>query len=210
MTKPQTPIIIGLAGPAGSGKDSVRSVLELQHDFAGISFADPMRDMLRTLLVSTGSSDEYLTRRDLKETPIPGLGVSYRHMAQTLGTEWGRQCLHPEFWLRTAHNTLAFLRGQGYCHFVVSDVRFANEAEWVRNQGGEIWLLDRPGTAPVRAHISEARPFEADRVIANNGTLADLRNATCDALQLARRAADRRLAGDAHEEQTFHVAGQTA
>jgi hypothetical protein len=191
MTHTHKPIIIGLAGAAGSGKDSVRSVLELQHDFAGISFADPMRDMLRTLLVSTGSSDEYLTRRDLKEVPIPGLGVSYRHMAQTLGTEWGRQCLHPEFWLRTAHNTLAFLRGQGYCNFVVSDVRFANEAEWVRNQGGEIWMLDRPGTAPVRAHISEARPFEADRVVANTGTLADLRDATYFALVAARGVAER-------------------
>lgn len=182
------PLFIGLAGPAGSGKDSVRSVLELQHEFAGISFADPMRDMIRTLLVSTGSSDEYITRRDLKEKPIPGLGVSYRHMAQTLGTEWGRQCLHAEFWLRTAHNTLAFLRGQGYRNFVISDVRFANEAEWVRNRGGEIWLLDRPGTAPVREHVSEAMPFTADRIIHNHGRISDLQRTVFDALALARSA----------------------
>jgi len=184
-----TPLLIGLCGPAGCGKDSVRSVLELKHDFAGISFADPMRDMLRTLLVSTGSSGDYITRRDLKEQPIPGLGVSYRHMAQTLGTEWARKCLGEDFWLKVAGNTLAFLREQGYRQLVVSDVRFANEAEWIRNQGGEIWMIDRPGVAPGRAHSSECINFRIDQVLRNHGTLAKLERTTLDALASAKRFA---------------------
>lgn len=172
-----TPILIGLCGPAGSGKDTVRSLLEQHHDFAGLAFAEPIRAMLRELLASNGCSDDYITRRELKETPVPGLGVSYRHMAQTLGTEWGRHCLGEAFWLRVAETYMADLRGQGYRRFVVSDVRFANEAAWVRAQGGVLWRVERPGLPSVRAHVSEMQPFEADEVISNAGTVQQLQEA---------------------------------
>lgn len=177
-----TPIIIGLAGRAGSGKDSVRSILEMHAHFAGLAFAEPIRGMLRELFNTNGVSDEYITDRALKETPIPGLGVSYRHMAQTLGTEWGRHCLGADFWLRVANTYMADLRQQGYQRFVVSDVRFANEAEWVRSQGGKVWLVTRPNLPNVREHISEALPFDVDEQIDNNGTLQDLRRTVLDVL----------------------------
>ena len=188
MTTRQKPTIIGLAGAAGSGKDSVRNVLELQHESGGFGFADTIRDMLRVLLVSNGCSPDYMERRDLKEVPVPGLGISYRHMAQTLGTELVRNNWGQDFWLKLAATNMASMREHGYRNFVISDVRFANEAEWVRNQGGEIWLLDRPGTAPVREHVSEAMPFTADRIIHNHGRLSDLQRTVFDALALARSA----------------------
>lgn len=169
-----TPIIIGLAGRAGSGKDSVRSILEMHAHFAGLAFAEPIRGMLRELFNTNGVSDEYITDRALKETPIPGLGVSYRHMAQTLGTEWGRQCMGADFWLNIAGAYLADLKAQGYERFVVSDVRFANEAAWVRAQGGVVWRVERPGLDSVRAHVSEAQDFEADAVLDNSGTVRQL------------------------------------
>ena len=181
MSNNQT-TLIGLCGRAGSGKDSVRSILEMHNHYAGLSFAEPIRGMLRELLTTNGCSDEYITNRELKETPVPGLGVSYRQMAQTLGTEWARQHLHPDFWLRVADTYMADLRENGYRHFVVSDVRFANEAEWVRKQGGVLWLVDRPGIDPVREHISEAMPFEADRIIHNHSNLPDLRRVVHAAL----------------------------
>ncbi|MGB4061558.1 MAG: hypothetical protein WBK26_15235 [Burkholderiaceae bacterium] len=179
-TTPTT--LIGLCGPAGSGKDSVRSILEMHNDFAGLAFAEPIREMLRELLTFNGCSADHITQRELKETPVPGLGVSYRHMAQTLGTEWGRNCLGENFWLRVADAYMTHLRSHGYRHFVVSDVRFANEAAWVRARGGVLWLIDRPGVQPVRQHISEAMPFEADRVLHNHGSLPDLRRVVHDAL----------------------------
>jgi hypothetical protein len=181
--------IIGLAGPAGSGKDTVRHILELSHDFAGLAFAEPIRAMVRELLTSNGCSDDYITNRELKETPIPGLGVSARHMMQTLGTEWARKCLAEDFWLKLAATYMADLRGQGYRQFVISDVRFANEAEWVRAQGGEIWMIERPGLQPVRQHVSECVQFSVDQMLRNDGTLADLERATLNALASAKRFA---------------------
>lgn len=174
--------IIGLTGYAGSGKDTVRSILEEQ-GFAGMAFADPIRSMLRELLTSNGISDQYIDSREFKEAIIPELGVSYRQMAQTLGTEWGRALQH-DFWLRLAASYVADLAEGGCTHFVISDMRFANEAKWVRDHGGLIWNVSRPDTKPVRNHPSEQEflHFSADHVIDNSGTVDQLREAVMTAI----------------------------
>lgn len=167
--------LIGLTGLAGSGKDTVRRILEEDHEFIGLAFADPIRQMLGTLLAENGISTQWMYERELKEQPIDRLDVSYRHMAQTLGTEWGRK-LHPDFWLRIAGEFIADQRRQGERQFVASDVRFVNEARWIKDAGGEVWRIDRPGIAPVRDHESERQvlQIEPDRVLLNSGTVEDL------------------------------------
>ena len=176
-------ILIGLTGHAGSGKDTVRAFME-QEGFVGLAFADPIRGMIRELLTSCGIDDAYLDERALKETIIPELGVSYRHMAQSLGTEWGRN-LQKDFWLRLSS---AFLRDQtdaGETHFVISDVRFSNEADWVKRQGGQIWRIHREGLAGVRPHVSESGidNIKPHRTIHNNGSTADLAEAVALAIE---------------------------
>lgn len=170
--------IIGLTGLAGAGKDTVRAILEHDHGYIGFGFADPIRNMLRTLLSDNGISEQWMDERTLKEHPIPELGKSYRELAQTLGTEWGRAYLGADFWLRIAEAYLHDITSQTYgpLHFVVSDVRFQNEADWVRQRGGVIWRVDRPGTAGVREHVSEqgATTIKADAVLVNNSSIEDL------------------------------------
>lgn len=174
----KTPTIIGLTGYAGTGKDTVRELLCTNHGFEGMAFADPIRMMLRELLLSNGITDAWMQDRQLKEAIIPALGVSYRHMAQTLGTEWGRS-LHTDFWTRTAGAYIDDANqqpGTFNASFVVSDVRFANEAQWVRERGGVIWRVERSAAVPVRAHASEAEIYHihADAVVDNNGSIDDL------------------------------------
>ena len=176
----KTPIIIGLTGYAGTGKDTVRAILE-EHNFIGLAFADPIRAGIRAILGSGRISDVYMDNRDFKESVIPALGVSYRHMAQTLGTEWGRG-LNTDFWLRLAGAYMADIEdlAEGRpISFVVSDVRFSNEAAWVRERGGVIWHIQRSAATPVRAHISESEvgSITSDLTIYNNGTLDELRYA---------------------------------
>lgn len=171
-----TPPIIGLTGRAGSGKDTVREQLVQCHGYTGMALADPIRAMLRALLVASGTGPEWMTDRALKEQPIPAIGASYRHLAQTLGTEWGR-FIAPELWLRIADGYMRDIQRETFCHmkFVISDVRFPNEAEWVRSQGGEVWHINRPGVEPVRAHTSESiEQIAVDRTVNNTGTLEDL------------------------------------
>jgi len=58
---------------------------------------------------------------------------------------------------------------------VVSDVRFDNEARWVKEQGGILIELRRSASTQVSAHVSEAGcTVQADHVIHNDGTIDDL------------------------------------
>lgn len=186
MTKVNTPaVLIGLSGLAGAGKDTVRNILQ-DMGYTGFAFADPIRGMLRELVTSSGIDDKFMDDRALKESIIPELGVSYRHMAQTLGTEWGRS-LAPDFWLRIADAYMGEQIDLGGTHFCVSDVRFANEAQWVRDYGGVVWHITRPDCQPVRPHVSEdqARYWVVDHQIHNDGSIGDLHRAVVRALDEA-------------------------
>jgi hypothetical protein len=105
-------------------------------------------------------------------------------MAQSLGTEWARN-LRRDFWLRIAAAFVVDQMDAGETHFVISDVRFANEAEWVRNKGGQIWRIHREGLAGVRPHVSESGidNIKPTRTIHNNGSTADLAEAVALAIE---------------------------
>lgn len=171
-----TPLqIIGLCGPAGAGKDTVRAILESDHGFTGLAFADPIRSMVGALLRQI-DAEQYMLERDLKEEHIPGLNVSYRELAQTLGTEWGRETLGSYFWVRIAQQRIEQLQRQGARRIVISDVRFSNEVQMVRELGGRIWRITRPGIPPVRQHPSEAlaNAIGADVQIRNDSSIDQL------------------------------------
>ena len=164
---PQAPLI-GITGRARSGKDTVANFIIAAIGGYRYSFADPIRAMLVPLGVDM--SDPYWQAR--KEEPIPALGVSPRRMMQTLGTEWGRQLINPDLWLIMAHQRL-LQHGSG---MVISDVRFDNEAAWIRKHGGRIIHVFRPDTKAVEAHASEdgIEMQDTDVRLFNSGTLEDL------------------------------------
>lgn len=176
------PRLIGLTGYARSGKSTVAAILKA-HAFHEISFAEPIRDFTKQLL---NFRSEDLEAN--KETPIDWLGgVTPRRIMQTLGTEWGRQLIHPEIWLRVAMHEAKACMVEGCSDVVISDVRFANEAEAIVAEGGQIWRIYRDTTEPKLGqvlHPSEAEvgtiPF--DGFIANNGTLGALMRKVRDEL----------------------------
>lgn len=179
------PKLIGLTGLAGTGKDTLREMLETHHGYIGMAFADPLRDMIGQLLDASATPRKWMTERHLKELPIPNLGVSYRQLAQTLGTEWGREKVDPALWVRIMAARIAarienhLYVGEPAPLIVISDVRMPNEAELIRDQGGVIWRLERSIARAVRPHDSEALigTLPADRIINNLGNFAALLNA---------------------------------
>jgi hypothetical protein len=177
--------LIGLTGQAGAGKDTVRGLLESRHGFLGLAFADPVRDMVLALLDHVYARGHGMDRA-LKEKPVPVIGASYRELAQTLGTEWGRQTIHPGLWIDIAMHKVRLLWSRGERRIVISDVRFPDEMAALRAAGGEIWAITRPGIEPVREHVSEHLAREAvhfaDRIINNDGNLDDLARAVGAAL----------------------------
>lgn len=172
--------LIGMHGYKGSGKDTAARVLVQERGFTPIAFAEPMRAMLTVMLGYTGmpshEAAQWFDDRDKKEHPIPGIGVSYRKLAVTLGTEWGRDLIRPDLWVWIARQRIEQLAEQGAA-IVVTDVRFADEAQMIRSLGGEVWLIDRPDIEADESHRSEKRlpPHLIDRGIKNDAGLSELR-----------------------------------
>lgn len=158
---------IGLAGAAGSGKDTVAAMLDKHFGYFPYAFAKPLKDALNSVGIFEPAS------REDKETLIKGRSYSYRTAAQTLGTEWARN-LDKDFWLTLAkHNT------NGRPLVVVSDVRFVNEADWIRQIGGRVWHIDGrlvELAGSTKSHKSEiALPrFPTDAVLDNSGDIKEL------------------------------------
>ena len=168
------PTLIGLMGQAGAGKDTVADHLEAEYAFERIGFADPILEMLLALFHRAGISEAWAVERALKEQPTP-LGASYRRLAQTLGTEWGRDTVAPDLWIRVAELQLEQARACSL-HVVISDVRFANEAAWIRSQGGVLVRVLRRDLPPVAPHVSERELalIEPDHELLNHGSTETL------------------------------------
>lgn len=192
------PFILGLHGRAGAGKDTAAAYLVQHYGFHRYGFADPLRDMILALLDTCGIDHAWVTEPHLKEQPIPGLGHSYRELAQGLGTDWARKQLGDSFWLRAAEAALGIsadnLPGHQAVHdrIVISDVRFENEAAWVTSLHGVVVGLMRAEAPPVRDHVSERfnHPGCAGH-LRNDGSIADLHNSLDGLMELygiARRA----------------------
>jgi len=170
------PRFIALWSPApGCGKSAVAGLLCAQAGYGLMPFATPIKEMAIALLLQAGYSPTIARKAvwEDKEAPLtylPGKPTA-RHLLRTLGTEWGRNCIHSELWISVWESTA---RQAGYG--IADDVRFPNEAAAVRRLGGELWAVTRPGYADDSGHASEAGlgDVEFDRVIVNDGSLLDL------------------------------------
>lgn len=200
----QTPRLIGLTGADGSGKDTTGLCLVTSRGYASVAFADALRN---EICHAFGVPLEYLTRRETKEHPMTSLALercqnpgylaalgsdwdlhaprSPRLIMRTWATEY-RRAQDPLYWVSRAGQRIDDLQAVGQ-PVVVTDVRFANEAELIRSKGGVIWQVTRPGLQPTEGtHASAVTgdEFNPDAVIRNDGTLADLVGAVERALDV--------------------------
>lgn len=171
--------LIGLAGLAGSGKSTVAQCLVEQYGFLRYRMAGPLKEMARAFGLTAQQIDG-----DQKEIPIDWLdGVTPRHIMQTLGTEWGRNLVHRDLWIRIAERSIrpdleAPKDGSPFAgsDVVIDDIRFENEVEMIHRLGGKVYrIVGRPPSLfTVAQHISEAQAFDVDGTIENSGSIEDL------------------------------------
>jgi len=163
-------MLIGIAGAAGSGKTTLAEGLADEYFITIHGLADPIKRALETMF---GLDSRIWDDRVAKEEPIPEIGRSPRYLAQTLGTEWGRELVHPELWIK-----IADVKHQQHKSLIIPDVRFQNEAEWIRNNSGAILYITRPGQEIIseNGHSSEAgfdKSLITNRIV-NDGSIQDL------------------------------------
>lgn len=163
-------VLLGLAGPKRSGKDTVARHLCERFGFVQDSFAAPLRRFVADVLGLDAAELEAT-----KEQPVSWLGgVTARSMMQSVGTEWGRNMVHPQIWVRSAMHRASrhMLRAPD---MVFSDVRFENEALAIQQAGGKVIRMTGRGELGD-AHCSEV-PLPAhfvDFEIRNDGDFASL------------------------------------
>lgn len=159
--------IIGIAGKARTGKDTIANHLVEKHGFVQLAFADPIREIVYFLCSAQTLPDD-------KEEPIYPAGVSQRRMMQDIG-DMGRRW-HVDYWVQQLEDTLKTWEPD--TRVVISDIRYENEANWIRKRGW-LWHVTRPNNPySVRAHSSEnGVTFDgSDALIQNSETLDDLRD----------------------------------
>lgn len=163
--------LIVLTGYAGSGKSTIAKHLINEHGFTLVKFASPLKDMLRAV----GLTDEHL-EGSLKEKPSQLLcGHTPRHAMQTLGTEWGRNCIGPSIWSNIWLSRVNTMLSNGV-PVVTDDCRFDNEMLAAKSAGAYIIQLTRPDNPNQisPAHESENIPSYYDVIVPNVGGINEL------------------------------------
>jgi hypothetical protein len=167
-------MIIGLTGYAQSGKDSIANILVENYGYQRVAFADPIRKLLYEMNPTVkdggyrlqGVVDGY--GWEVAKTAFPEV----RTLLQTLGVG-ARKTFGDMFWVQQALRQVHF---EG--NFVITDVRYPNEAKAIRKyDGSQIWRIKRTGINPVNTHASETAMDgeKVDQIFLNNGTLDDLK-----------------------------------
>lgn len=166
-------ILIGISGKKYSGKSTVANFITSTWDFEETTFAFPLKQAA-SILFNWEHLD--LNNGPEKEIVDPRWGVSPRFVLQNMGTDYLRNTFCDDFFLRNIKHRLSANRPD---RLVISDNRFPNESDYIKEAGGYVFRIVRPGlTYPIDQHPSETALDDYqkfDHVFVNDGSLEDLK-----------------------------------
>lgn len=177
-------MIWGISGKLGVGKDWVGDgMMRYLRDNGGnpmkICFADAIKIELAV--------KECYNMREL----FGDKSSDIRRKLQTIGTERGRLVYGDDIWIRHVKAWCEMYEMRGVTDFVITDVRFKNEAEWIRESGGKLirivsesknhrrLMKESSGSEDkyneIKNHISETDLdlYEFDQIIHNDDLTFD-------------------------------------
>ena len=170
--------IIGLLGKMGSGKTTVANILINNHSFTEYAFAKPIKD----IGLIFGFSQEQLYGTQAQKLEIhPYWGISGRLFMQKIGDIFRNNLKEtiPEMKIQyTPFLEIFKLNFKENCNYVISDVRFKDEAEFIKSLGGILIKIERNNLSQTEhsSHISETEMESIifDNKIENNLTIEKL------------------------------------
>jgi len=170
------PTLVAFTGLAQAGKTTAaKGFLSLGYD--RMSFADPLKAMVRCLTSVT----------DKDARPEELCGKTLREVYQSLGTDWGRNMVGGDIWIRAGCARIEALMADvvdGTIRgIVIDDFRLDNEALLIRAMGGVVAEVTRPDSIQM-AHASEAGIARhlIDHTFHNNLDAEDLKQAVLSKL----------------------------
>lgn len=181
---PENQIVIGLAGPKGCGKDLACQLIIQSFDgnWERVAFADPIKNTVANLF-HIGRD----LKRDLKQQfqaqtldtikRLQTVSLIDNNTGQRYGEFTGRDLIRDIGMLMRGYDDTQFndyvknkIESNPNTNWIITDVRFANEIELVRQLGGKIIEIHRPGYS-YDGHITESGVVKGDYHVFNNGTV---------------------------------------
>jgi hypothetical protein len=158
-------MIVGFTGYARSGKDTAAKGL----GWPRLAFADAVKSLLLQI-------DPYVACGTRLSTVVQMCGweqakanVEVRRLLQQLGGG-ARERLSGDVWIKKIEPLLA-----DGSDIVITDVRYLNEGEMIRDYGGMVLRIERDGVGPASGHDSETELEQIDALrVKNNGTVGEL------------------------------------
>lgn len=165
-------MLIGISGKSGSGKDTTGQIISNLIEYEIKKFADSLKDMVCILI---NCNRDQLENREFKEKKLEkfGLDLTPREILQILG-DTIRNEIHSDMWINSLYSNY------GLCNeWVITDVRYPNEADFIKNKGGIVIRINRPDITKkgkLHEHISETAldHYQFNYVIENDGDLKEL------------------------------------
>lgn len=159
-------MLIGITGKKGSGKDTFASFFP--SNFKRLAFADAIKIHIETEygIAEPLDKESVIESKDgFLEVPYPG--ITYRKLCQDIGRYF--RGIDPDHWVN-------ILKYKVHGNVIITDVRFDNEAHFIKRMHGNIIHIVRDGLQ-YDSDVSE-RGINADLVnykVINNGTIQDLK-----------------------------------
>lgn len=165
--KTKQPFVVGLCGNAGTGKDSATEFLLHYQNTRCVRFAlaDPIREIGKIF----GFTLNQMTDRKLKETEDSFWKVSPRFFMQRVGTEMFRKQWREDVWIELARKRILDYRALSSTYgfignpriIFISDIRFPNEAEFIKSIGGFVVKIERDGFTKTGEQLHDSEKFIA-------------------------------------------------
>jgi len=175
--------IIGIGGKARSGKDTVGRFLIKRHGFRQTAFAESLKEACKAIF---HLGDEHLYGA-LKETRHEFWKTTPRDILQRVGTEALRRGFDEQVWIKSVEYRI---KKNPNVSWVITDVRFPNEADVIKQWGGKVYLVTRPGIETAIATNQHASETSLDGytgwdgVIENSKTIGHLYHTAREVMQL--------------------------
>jgi hypothetical protein len=166
--------IIGLIGYAQSGKDTTANILIKEYGYSRLAFADKVKDLLYAVnpMVACSPSGYLKDLVDLVGWDEAKQEPQVRRLLQDLGLG-GRDVFGKNVWVNELERSIIQTNNH---NLVITDVRFKNEADKIKQLGGRLWRIKRVDTSAANSHVSEVEldGYPVDQIIKNDGSLEDL------------------------------------
>jgi len=181
MFKPGQLRLIGIGYQIGVGKDTVADYMCATFGFRKMRFADPLKEAVAAIY---GWSRESLEEQEFKATVDKFWGITPRTALQLVGTEAMRNNVDKDIWIKAMQRRLSsYAASNKDPSVVVTDTRFINEVETIKEMGGKVIRVIRPDNefttgGAVGQHASELELDgydDWDYTIINDGDLKKLR-----------------------------------